>query len=57
MMACGGKTAVAAFLKAVKPALEDVSVGIFWLSPLPRRNQIEAFIFFKEFTSDSKLGV
>jgi hypothetical protein len=38
----GDRTVTPPILGAVKPAFEDVSVGIFWLSPLPSRNQIEA---------------
>ena len=47
-MACGKYSScrTLVFVRAVKPAFEDVSVGIFWLSPLPRRDQIEALTPF-----------
>jgi len=42
---CSCRTLV--FVRAVKPALEDVLVGIFWLSPLPRLDQIVALTSFE----------
>lgn len=37
--------------KAVKPAIEDGDLRIFWLSPATGRNPNRSLRLFKEFTS------